>query len=66
MDARERVQERLLTARQVAALLAVEAKTVFRMAARGELPRPIRFNSKGVRWSEQAVRRWVRQYPGTS
>jgi predicted DNA-binding transcriptional regulator AlpA len=65
MNAEERPPERLLTARQVAALLAVDARTVFRMSARGELPRPIRFNSKVVRWSEQAVRRWVRQYPAT-
>ena len=44
----------LLDARAVAALLNVSAKTVQRLAARGELPQPIRLG-RAVRWSRAAI-----------
>lgn len=41
---------KLLSARQVAALIGVHPRSVWRMAAAGDLPRPIRLGDRVVRW----------------
>lgn len=40
----------LLTARQVADLLGVHVRSVWRMAQTGEIPAPIRLSERVVRW----------------
>jgi len=40
----------LLTARQVADLIGVDVRTVWRMAQTGDLPTPIRLFQRVVRW----------------
>lgn len=40
----------LLTVRQVAELLGVHARSVWRMAQTGEIPAPIRLSERVVRW----------------
>ncbi len=50
----------LLTSRQVADLLAVSMRTLWRMVARGHCPQPIRYNRKLVRWRREDVERHVR------
>jgi len=40
----------LLTARQVAALIGVDVRTVWRMAQTGDIPAPIRLSQRVVRW----------------
>ena len=49
----------LLTARDVAERLSVSVRTLWRMAARGDLPRPIRYNRKLVRWKTVDVTRYI-------
>ena len=41
---------RLLSVRQVAALLSMSVRSVWRLAATGELPEPIHLTSRIVRW----------------
>lgn len=41
---------RLLTVRDVADLLAVHPRTIWRLVATGDIPAPIRLGSKAVRW----------------
>ena len=48
MDAKSSCQ--LLTVRQVAGLLSVHPRSVWRMAATGKIPAPIRLGEKTVRW----------------
>jgi predicted DNA-binding transcriptional regulator AlpA len=43
-------QVQLLNVREVAELFGFHVRTVWRMAAAGELPRPIRVGSKAQRW----------------
>ena len=53
----------LLTSRQVARRLSISIRTVWRMTARGELPAPIRFNRKLVRWKAAEITRHVQAMP---
>lgn len=54
----EPLQE-LLTSREVAVLLAVSRRTLWRMVARGEVPEPIRYNRKLVRWKSSDIARYL-------
>jgi excisionase family DNA binding protein len=47
----------LLSAREVAELLCVHLRTVYRLLERGQLPQPIRFGRKIVRWRAEDLRR---------
>jgi excisionase family DNA binding protein len=49
----------LMTVREVAILLGVCERTVWRLAARGQLPQPIRYSRKLVRWSAEQVERYL-------
>lgn len=40
----------MVSVREVAELLGVNARTVWRMAQRGEIPAPIRLGERVVRW----------------
>lgn len=42
--------EGLLTVRDVALLLSIHPRPVWRMASSGELPQPLRFRDKLLRW----------------
>jgi excisionase family DNA binding protein len=50
-----RQPRRLLTAEDVADMLAISKRTVWRMTASGELPQPVRYNRKLVRWTRCAI-----------
>jgi predicted DNA-binding transcriptional regulator AlpA len=54
---------RLLTVRQVAALLGITVRSVWRHTAAGLLPAPARFGQNGrvVRWPEDAILRFVEE-----
>jgi predicted DNA-binding transcriptional regulator AlpA len=45
----------LLTSRDVADRLSICVRTLHRMVARGQFPRPIRFSRKWVRWKRSDV-----------
>ena len=49
---------RLADARQVAALLGVSARHVFRLADAGLMPRPLRLGS-AVRWEIELIEKWI-------
>jgi excisionase family DNA binding protein len=49
----------LLTSQQVAARLSVAVRTLWRMLARGQLPQPIRYNRRLVRWKASALQEYV-------
>jgi prophage regulatory protein len=44
---------------EVAALFLVSTATVWRMVARGELPRPVRLSPRRVAWREDVVRAYL-------
>ncbi len=48
----------LLDVRQVAALLGVSTRTVYRLADSGLMPRPVRLGAL-VRWPRAAVEEWI-------
>lgn len=50
----------LLTVRQLAELLQVSTRTVWRMQSAGELPEPIRISHR-VRWRRDDVEEWLRR-----
>jgi predicted DNA-binding transcriptional regulator AlpA len=45
----------LLTSKQVADLFACSVRTIWRLVEVGQLPQPIRFNRKLVRWRRRDV-----------
>ena len=49
----------LLSARQVAHRLSISVRTVWRMLERNQLPEPVRFNRKLVRWRALDIDRFV-------
>jgi predicted DNA-binding transcriptional regulator AlpA len=55
----------LLTPRQVADRLAVNVRTLWRMAEREGFPQPIRFNRKLVRWKAIDVQNYLDSLPNT-
>lgn len=54
-EARAAQPEALLTSAQVADLAAVSVRTMWRMVAAGQLPQPVRYNRKLVRWRRAEV-----------
>ena len=42
--------ERLVSVREVADLLGVSVRSVWRMAEQGKIPQPVRYSRKMVRW----------------
>lgn len=51
----------MLTADAVADLLSISLRTVWRMVRNGELPQPVRYNRKLVRWKSEDIREWMAQ-----
>jgi excisionase family DNA binding protein len=49
----------LLTAQQIAYRLSISVRTVWRMLERQELPQPIRYNRKLVRWRATDIEQYV-------
>jgi excisionase family DNA binding protein len=49
----------LLTVQEVADRLNVSVRTVYRLLSRGELPQPVRFNRKLVRWKRCDMDRYI-------
>jgi excisionase family DNA binding protein len=51
--------EALLTSREVARLLAVSVRTLFRMVRAGRFPEPVRYNRRLVRWKRDEVLQYL-------
>ena len=49
----------LLSAAEVARRLSVGVRSLYRLAAAGHLPQPIRFSRKLVRWRTEEIERWL-------
>jgi excisionase family DNA binding protein len=49
----------LLTAQQVAHRLSISVRTVWRMLERNQLPEPVRYNRKLVRWRAVDIDNYV-------
>lgn len=52
------LSNRLITAKQLADLLAVSERTVWRLDSAGKLPLPIRVGGS-VRWRNSEIQRWL-------
>lgn len=48
----------LLTAQQLAKLLQVSTRTIWRLRSAGQLPQPIELGGS-IRWNRDAVHRWI-------
>jgi prophage regulatory protein len=55
----ETVVEEMLTVRQLASLLKVSRRTIWRWLAQGRLPTPVRYSRTCVRWKASTVRRYL-------
>lgn len=53
----------LVTSTQLSERLGVSMRTLWRMVARGDLPQPIRYNRKLVRWKAKDIERHIRESP---
>jgi predicted DNA-binding transcriptional regulator AlpA len=54
----ENMEPLLITADQVAALLQVSARTVWRLRSAGKLPKPVEVGGS-VRWNSEQMRKWI-------
>jgi prophage regulatory protein len=52
--------ERLLTARELADMLQVSVRTVWRLRSSASIPAPVRIRGS-VRWNRDEVQRWIDQ-----
>lgn len=52
--------DRLLKAREVASLLGLGVRTVWRLASAGEIPRPIAVG-QSARWLESELKAWIKE-----
>jgi predicted DNA-binding transcriptional regulator AlpA len=57
--AKSEVSTELLTSHQVAEKLSVCVRTVWRLAALGKIPQPIRYTRKLVRWRNADIMRYL-------
>ena len=48
----------LLTADEVAAMLGVSERTLWRLLSAGKVPKPVRFG-RNTRWREAEVKEWI-------
>jgi excisionase family DNA binding protein len=55
--------EQLLTVREVADLMRVSRRTVWRWVAQGRLPGPVRYSRTCVRWKASVVRAYLEALP---
>ena len=53
-----KVEGALLDVQEVASLLAVSERTVYRLADRGKMPPPVRLGAL-VRWSRAGIENWI-------
>jgi excisionase family DNA binding protein len=49
----------LLTSQQVAEMLSISVRTLWRLVATGKFPQPVRYNRKLVRWKTTEVMRYI-------
>jgi excisionase family DNA binding protein len=49
----------LLTAQEVAGRLSIGVRTLWRLVARGNMPQPVRFSRKLVRWKTADIDRYI-------
>ena len=54
-------EPRLISARELAALLNVSASSVWRMRAAGQLPPAVRVGRRGVRWRLSDIKAFISQ-----
>lgn len=50
-----------LTSFEVAGMLKVSTRTLWRLVARKIVPEPVRINRKLVRWRREEIERWMRE-----
>jgi excisionase family DNA binding protein len=55
----QKIGTELMTSQQVAELLVVSVRTVWRLVASGKFPQPVRYNRKLVRWKSAEVSRYI-------
>jgi predicted DNA-binding transcriptional regulator AlpA len=56
----------LLTPREVARMLHISVKTLYRLVRAGTMPPPIRLTHKTARWRPEDIARFLRQPRGES
>ena len=54
-------QSLLLERKELQELIGVSHTTIYRMIQRGELPAPIRFGERVVRWERHVIMSWIDQ-----
>ncbi|MBL9165673.1 MAG: helix-turn-helix domain-containing protein [Planctomycetaceae bacterium] len=50
--------QQMIDVREVATILSVSTRTVWRLISRGEIPQPIRFG-RNVRWRQIDIESWI-------
>jgi prophage regulatory protein len=53
-----REQSRMLTVQQVAKLLGISSRSVYRLSDAGRMPRPLRLGGS-VRWDRTVIESWI-------
>ncbi len=60
----EHLPDLLLSVNEVAELLSVSPRSVWRFAAAGKLPRPLRVGGRSARWRASEIQRFLDQLAG--
>ncbi len=53
-------QPQMIDVREVATILSISTRSVWRLVSRGELPQPIRLG-RNVRWRSTDIDRWIEE-----
>ena len=54
-------QSLLMERKELQELIGVSHTTIYRMVDRGELPEPIRFGKRVIRWERHIIMSWIEQ-----
>jgi prophage regulatory protein len=57
------IVDHMLTVRQLASLLKLSPRTIWRWLAQGRLPKPVRYSRTCVRWKASSIRAYVEALP---
>jgi len=60
------ISQKLLSLKQVIALVGLAKSTIYRLMEAGDFPRPLKLGSRCVRWLVDDVNAWISNLPSAA
>ena len=60
------ISQKLLSLRQVIAMVGLTKSTIYRLMDAGDFPRPLKLGSRCVRWLVDDVNAWISNLPSAA